>query len=383
MSNYLSTKFKLLSFTSIILVVYLHSYNLKERMLSARTLISDEKNYVSFIQFFISNGLTRIAVPMFLMLSGYLFFHSLRPSVSGFLTKYKSRARSLLLPFLIWSAISMLFVYILQNSPSLSPYIPEYMKIETNLGSTLHRLIWNPVAFQLWFMRSLIFIVIVSPIIYLLVRYLHIVAVIAVLAVFFFEIPIPYITTEALLFFIIGAFLAIHKINIDMKANKYLSILLFVAWLILLAIKTNMSYTDIPIVNDPFNNDPFANNVAAVNTTTIYILHQLSILLGCISVWSLYDVIFSKRLPGKTLLNLSASTFIIFVGHEPMLNILMEYLLKQRETFSYGYSFTAYLLAPSFVILSLILLNGILQKLCPSLLSVVTGSRGGNSPLSR
>ena len=383
MSNYISIKSKMLSFTSIILVVFLHSYNLKERMLSARTLISDEKNYVSFIQFFISNGLTRIAVPMFLMLSGYLFFHSLRPSVSGFFTKYKSRARSLLVPFLIWSALSILFAYILQSSPSLSPYVPEYMKIETSPGSILHRLIWNPVAFQLWFMRSLIFIVIISPIIYILVRYLYIVPVIAAFAAFFLEIPIPYITTDALLFFTIGAFLAIHKINIDRKANKYLGILLFAAWLILLAIKTNMSYTDIPIVNDPFNNNPFANNATAVSTTTIYILHQLSILLGCISVWSLYDVIFSRRLPGKALLNLSASTFIIFVGHEPILNILMEYLLKQRETFSYGYSFTAYLLAPSFVILLLILLNGILQKLCPGLLSVVTGSRGGSSTLNR
>lgn len=382
MSNYLSAKFKSLSFISIILVVFLHSYNLTDRMLSARTLISDEKNYVSFIEFFISNGLTRIAVPMFLIVSGYLFFHNLKPSVSGFLAKYKSRAKTVLLPFLLWSALAILFVYILQNSPSLSKYLPEYMKVEAAFEKILDKLIWNPVAFQLWFMRSLIFIIILSPIIYFLVKYLHIVPVIAVLATFSFEINIPYITTEALLFFVIGAFLAIHKINLDIKANKYLGILLFAAWLILLAVKTDMSYTDIPINNDPFNNDPFSNNLSAVDTTAIYIMHQLSIFLGCISVWFFYDVIFAKKVPGKVLLNLSAATFIIFVGHEPMLNILMEYFLKLKDTFSYGHAFTAYLLAPSLVITVLILFNTVLRKLCPGILAFITGSRGVSRSLS-
>ena len=62
MSLYLSNKIKNISFILTILVVILHAYNMQ-----------NDINIVSFIQTFISHGIATIAVPIFFIISGYLF----------------------------------------------------------------------------------------------------------------------------------------------------------------------------------------------------------------------------------------------------------------------------------------------------------------------
>ena len=62
--RYLSNKIKNISFLLTILVVILHAYN-----------IDNTISIVSFIQTFISHGIATIAVPIFFMISGYLFFY--------------------------------------------------------------------------------------------------------------------------------------------------------------------------------------------------------------------------------------------------------------------------------------------------------------------
>ena len=56
MNNYLSLKFKVISFFAIILVVFLHSYNLIVKV-DADNVLSLTRGYSTFIQEFISPAL--------------------------------------------------------------------------------------------------------------------------------------------------------------------------------------------------------------------------------------------------------------------------------------------------------------------------------------
>lgn len=106
MNTYLSEKLKVISFIAMILVVLLHSYNLIVRLKTGTVVL--DRGYNFFIQEFISQGITRIAVPLFFAISGYLFFLNLSGTWSEFKEKYRKRIKTLLLPYLFWSLWSLL-----------------------------------------------------------------------------------------------------------------------------------------------------------------------------------------------------------------------------------------------------------------------------------
>lgn len=66
MTQYLSYKLKVLSFASIMLVLYIHS-DFKEPEISNMLWINN-------VQVLLSKMIGRCAVPLFYMISGYLFF---------------------------------------------------------------------------------------------------------------------------------------------------------------------------------------------------------------------------------------------------------------------------------------------------------------------
>ena len=88
MDKNLSDKFKILSFFSIVMVVYAHSYYL------------EGEDYVlnSFMQDLV-RGIDRIAVPLFFTISGYLFFININDGLTSVLIKIRKRAMTLLIPY--------------------------------------------------------------------------------------------------------------------------------------------------------------------------------------------------------------------------------------------------------------------------------------------
>ena len=76
MDKYISNKIKNISLIMTFFVVILHSNNLEDpSVLNINTLIQN----------FIGQGIVRIAVPMFFLISGYLFFYKFKPSKEAFL----------------------------------------------------------------------------------------------------------------------------------------------------------------------------------------------------------------------------------------------------------------------------------------------------------
>ena len=71
MDKYISNKIKNISLIMTFFVVILHSNNLED---------STVFNINTLIQNFIGQGIVRIAVPIFFLISGYLFFYKFKPS---------------------------------------------------------------------------------------------------------------------------------------------------------------------------------------------------------------------------------------------------------------------------------------------------------------
>lgn len=137
------------------------------------------------IMYFLSNIFCRIFVPMFFLISGYLFFYRKDASPWSFYeSQWKKRVRSLFVPYLLWNLFGLLIVTVKTYGP-LSHMFPNMVSHPLDLNDVLSAF-WSfrsdgvvntvyepssyPVNTPLWFLRDLLVIVLFTPVIYRLVK---------------------------------------------------------------------------------------------------------------------------------------------------------------------------------------------------------------------
>lgn len=165
-SNFYSQKLKVLSLFLIVLVVYIHSYYLEAE--------NGHPIALSVQRICGGNGLSCIANPLFFTISGFLFFNGIS-HVKDCMNKIWKRMRTLLIPYILWNCIFLLWYILLQNIPGIGGFINSDMMSKIFGGSIirgLYELLITPAAFQLWFLRDLIIMVICSPLLYLMCKYM-------------------------------------------------------------------------------------------------------------------------------------------------------------------------------------------------------------------
>src|SRR5690554_590157 len=183
---YLSHKLKALSFLLIVFVVFLHSKNLEINIGSSSETISE--GYNTYIQYVISDGITRIAVPLFFMISGFLFFFGVNSfSLNTYKTKIYKRIKTLLVPYLFWTTFTILFYYILQSFPFSKPFFTKGLIREYSYVDYILRILINPLPYQFWFIRDLMLLVLISPLLFFGIKKIKLVVISLLLYTWFFE----------------------------------------------------------------------------------------------------------------------------------------------------------------------------------------------------
>ncbi len=370
MNAYLSKKMNYLSFLAILGVVLCHAYNWQDRFLTADTALSEGLKLGPMLQLCISNGLIRFAVPLFFAFSGYKFFMNFSFSWKGYLKKLGKRVRTLLVPFLIWTVLAgalLLTVYKIAG-------LERYGIVEEKVGNLLN---YGPVswlfdspAFQLWYMTDLFKLVVISPVIYFLVKKCRIVPVIIFGILWLMNMPFM-INMDGMLFFTLGAYLAVQQIPLagreepersgaDWERYRRNTILVVVLW-----IGGCLVYT---IISAAVGQAAFAFYVLTA-------LFKLNVLTGIASVWRLYDLKAGAWQEKPWLQSAVASTVFIYVSHEPVQHLLMDVLLEKMD-FPGAHTLIYFGLAFCVVCVD-ILVAGLLQKVCPKVYGILVGGRSG------
>ncbi|WP_027339201.1 acyltransferase family protein [Halonatronum saccharophilum] len=361
--NYLSKKLKVVSLIAIVMVVYIYAYNLTDRFLQPFTQISDGMNLSSFFQYFVSNGVTRVAVPLFFVISVYLFYYNLEPKRENFLAKYKSRAKTLLVPYLLCSLLSLLFLYLAQEfilSMGIQDLFPEsdfttWLVRDYGFGDYIVRIFLYPAAYQLWFILDLMIYVILSPLIYYYLKKSGYLGLIPFAIFWLLELNLYIINPEGILFFMLGALLVIKGIDIQKKLSKKKVNATLVLWLIILGVKTLLAYYGFPII--------------------LLLLHKIAIILGLFGLWYGYDIYVGELEDDSKLLYLTSFTFFIFLFHVPLLDFLTDIWLALLGSSPY-ITFLVYLVNPLLVMGVIVLLGDVLRNFLKPVYSTVTGGRG-------
>ncbi|HEV7329931.1 MAG TPA: acyltransferase [Flavisolibacter sp.] len=349
---------RIISSISMILVAFHHSSN--TFLQAASTLESAGNDYNRFIQHFFGQGLTRITVPVFFLISGYLFFQRITGSFSEFIPKFRKRTKTLLVPYLLWSAWGLFFFFALQQVPQARSFFNNTL-IENYSGSEIvYTLLFDPIPYQLWFVRNLLYLVAFSPLIYWVLKYVGIVPLILIFVVYMEAVDFSFVILkrDAVFFFCLGAFLAIHKKDLLVKKRDNARYWIFPAvWLSLIFIKTALTYKN------------------PEETYALFLLHRTCVVLGIISYWCIYDLLMiNKTSPSKALLQLASFSFFIYAFHEPVLTIIKKGLFYLTGS-SPIMSLTNYFLVPVITVLIGFLLARFFKKNTPTFYGIISGGR--------
>lgn len=176
--------------------------------------------------------LTLSATSMFFLISGYLFFNNVKLDnegvISVILNKLKKRVKSLVIPYFLWNGLAVLVVVLLALYSHSSV---DYYGIKDVLSQFWCSRSWNadatnilgqrtpmyaPIDIPLWYLRDLIIVTLLSPIIFLLIKYLGKWLFVILVPLFVLDIwtMIPGFTIQAFLFWSFGAFLVLNKKDI-------------------------------------------------------------------------------------------------------------------------------------------------------------------------
>lgn len=356
MNKYQSDKLKAISFFLIILVVLVHSTNLSVRMDMNFTSINKGLN--SFFQNFISDGLAKIASPLFFAISGYLFFLNIKKGLPGeFLEKYRKRFRTLVLPYLLWSIFGLLLYFIIQSIPNFKPFFTRELIRDYSFSQVLVRIFLQPIPYQLWFIRDLTVLVLVSPLVYWLLKSLNHFIVLLFLILWFVNFNYVVFDNRSILFFTFGAYFSVNGLdphNFKVK-NQHIYLTLF--WVALVFCKT------------------FLSHIGYEKSNVILILQRSSIILGILAIWYSYDKLFKhKDVSDTKIYSLFQYTFFIYAFHEPMINIIKKIFYFFLGTNEFN-SFIIYLLAPIITLFLAIMVAYYLKNISPGFYKIITGKR--------
>ncbi|CAN7198702.1 acyltransferase family protein [Pararhizobium sp. LjRoot238] len=311
--------------------------------------------FIDWIRVFLGDSIFRVGVPCLSAISGYLLFRRGLDSFDYGKT-IRSKARTVLLPFLIWNLAFLMFVYIAQGQGIGVGYLPDTIAATPRELATLAFAIEaQPINIPLYFLRDLLLCILLAPILGLLIKRYPL----ATLTVFFiyaiFPIPNGIFLKKSILFgFSCGIYASLHKIDIrmlDPHAEK-ISVL-FLTAAALLATALYWTGPDFPAWLD--------------------ILLNLTAICGIVGSWAISAILVRSRL-GMRLSQTEGLSFWIFCAHYPLLIAFWMFWNKAAQPELYP---LFYFSTPLLALLILVTSHNAAKRLTPGLHAVLTGSRAG------
>lgn len=333
-------------------------------LIHARTLDFhvESRSFAWWIQYYLNN-LYEVAVPTFFFISGYLFFLSFQKvskvTFKDFRVKWMRRSKTLLLPYVLWCFFWVLVLFVIQNIPQLRPYFSSPLD-EITLGELITKVLWEPINYPFWFLRELILYVLLSPLLYLLLKYMKVYALILcfIISIFYpyvFIIESFYIIKYfSLFFFLLGSYFSIFSLKLSFDIRPITGIIMLIAWLGLSALEL------------------YLRVFAELEFWSLSLINHIMILWGCLTCWVIYDLL--DKTYNFQYKKIYAYGFFLFATHGILIVLLTKAILSFFQLNSLGH-LLLYIL--SFLFITTFCIGGgyVFKKIAPKFYYFSTGNR--------
>lgn len=281
-------------FPLVVLVVFSHCVLIRENV-PAEFVLSGDNVFLMVELLFRSFG--SVAVPWFALISGYFFLSHNNFSVRDYRGAVLRRVRTLLIPYVLWN---ILFVIAIWSKNTIAGYVGfsagvQPVEIAQLEHHSLLELIMLPINHPLWYIRELLYLTVLSPLVYLSVRYLGRGAVVlwALLHLFGMRWGVIYTLCSPIAFyFAIGMYLSYYSVDVLRLCHRlrWVGAVGMVCYFVLVVFYNDCRY--------------------------VWLVRPFVIMSMLISLFNLYAWLRSRWAFGFDLsLRLSAATFFVYAVH--------------------------------------------------------------------
>lgn len=359
-----------LRFPLMVGVVFIH-FNISEGMeLQSVVYGTDMPSWFVYMVNLLSDVLPSVGVPLFFLMSGYLFFRS-GLTADAYKSKLKKRARTLLVPYLLWNTIAFLYVAL-----RFLPCFDSLHSKTINIDWSIWRIVacyWNgrlspfadpdaiiepqhwmsPIDPPMWYVRDLMIMMLLAPLFYFLIKKAGWYAVVFFGVAWYIIHPYPlghicYLLAAAF-FFSWGACYAVRGIDFVASMRSFrLAPWLFVPLAVVDMVTKDQAYS-------------------------LYI-HNIAIVLGIFTAVSLTATLLER---GRLRVNkfLADASFFLFALHMIFIADVGKVITKLMFVDSPWFMTALYFCVPIITITICLSLYWLLRRYAPSLCALLTGGR--------
>jgi fucose 4-O-acetylase-like acetyltransferase len=363
----LSRKFRFLTFVCIVLLAYVHGYNLQVNYLTPYTTVEEPLTFTTFFEYLVANGLLRFRIPTLFIISGYLYaLYDTQP----YGMRIRHRFKTLMIPYLLWCTLALLFTFLLQLHPYTANivYTANIDQVGENVpyttlhwGGVLFRWLLATPAYQLWFIMALFcynllfpfirWMLIKAPMVWLVITFL--------LWTLFFRFAT--IEGQGLFFFSLGAWIKISNRSIEKPPRWYSEGIAWIMFIGLCIIKTFLAFELEPRTGPTF--------------FILCLVHQAAVICGVIAVWYSVDKIAARAMSNPWVKKASSYSFFLYGMHIPLLPYCTAFVAMHFAAFQF-YRITSYLLLPLLIMALCLMCGWLLKKYWPTAYGMLAGGRG-------
>ena len=357
-----SSTIKFLRFPMAVVIILLHS-SFEYEIIDGKSIFKgwNAPLYHHLDYVFVKN-ICNIAVPLFFLISGFLFFKEGELSLNLYKCKIKKRIKSLLFPYMIWNIIICLFYLCVQNLvPSMNSgrnklildyNIHDFIMMFWSMSYIKEGGMNGPMDTPLWFIRDLMVMMVLSPLIFFLIKKTKLLLPVLSLLLYVsgLWIGVPGFSSVALAFFGLGAYFAISHFDFTLfsKTNARSFTISYILLLILVV-----------VMND--------------NDMEFCWIKNFLVILGVFSSigWAAW---LTGNLYFKISTFLTSSTFFVFASHCEILKVFIR--LSSRIGIQNDLYFCLmYFVCPLLALSLVLFIYKFLQIYLPSVASVLSGGR--------
>jgi surface polysaccharide O-acyltransferase-like enzyme len=306
------------------------------------------------------------AVPLLSCLSGWLFFQRFKPTAQFFLQKYAARARSILLPMVLWNAaILALFVALAAVRPG--SYLLDIVRYDVealNLPALVNALVGvtrHPIDFQFWFLRDLLLTILLSPVLALLLRRAPYAGLAGLALVWLGGATLGiFFRTDVLFFFYLGALARVRGWKVERPVPR-LGAVLLALYTVVVAVRTAA---------------PLALGEASADSEALDVATRLIRLLGVAAIWTAAPLLLATP-AGRLAAALGPLAFFLHAIHWPLNQFVKDALARVLPTDGNALLLLNYVATTVLTIAIAIAVARVMAWLVPGLFGILSGGRGG------
>ena len=296
------------------------------------------------------------AVPLFFLISGYLFTLNMECyNHEHYKKKLKSRIKTILIPYILWSLIAILYV-IIKHQPFMSSIFPQYLGDTINYGDFVEQIYvvnrganffaevaQTPIDGPLWFIRDLFIMVLLVPVFMKLSRLLKYLFVSCFMLVWILHLIPPFLcpgfSTMGVAFFFLGIILGEYKVSLS---TYFITIVKYnIIFYVLLTVINLATVTFVQL-----GQRVYIQHIVQIQNLNI--ISGIILMLG-VSYW------LTKYRCSSIIINLSSSTFFIYAFHHLVNGNILSLILRTNIFDAYS---TRHVLSTYFIyILSTIIIS--------------------------